>query len=208
VKAKVTAPEPTPQADADEAPIPAPVKEKEPLPKSAFIMAGLGVLALSLAVVMTMLLLGAKKTEASLSSTMTEKQDSIARMQQEIIDTQKNLEELQGGKALLLENKPFKVCNLAVQGDLRILWLAVAYVDPDSGQLSSFDSAFVGYPKWTVSPGGSSKFDFVSDDEVIWDGSALFFSMLFKHRGKEYHRSGAMQNVPDDCYKLALDVTR
>jgi pSer/pThr/pTyr-binding forkhead associated (FHA) protein len=200
-------PGPPPAAAAAQAAAPEPeiVEEKQPLPKSAFVMAGLGVLAIGLAVVMTMLLLGAKKTEATLAATLDEKLQSIERMRQEIVESQANLEELQGGKALLLENKPFKVCNLSEKGDLRILWLAVAYVD-EAGQLASFDSAFVGYPDWKpVGPGGSSKFDFVSDDEVIWDGSALFFSMLFKHRGKEYHRSGSMQNVPDDCYKLALD---
>ena len=179
--------------------------EKEPIPKSAFVMAGLGVMAIGLAVVMTLLLLGAKKTEASLVATVTEKQQGIERMRQEIVEAQANLESLQAGKATLLLNKPFKVCNLSEKGDLRVLWLAVAYID-EAGQLAYFDSAFVGYPDWKpVGPGGSSKFDFVSDDEVIWDGSALFFSMLFRHRGEEYHRSGAMKNIPDDCYKLALD---
>ena len=74
--------------------------------------------------------------------------------------------------------------------------------------MASFDSASVGYPRWTLNAGGSTNFDLVRDDRVIWDGSALFFSMLFKHRGQEYFRSGAMQNVPDDCYKLALDNVR
>ena len=63
----------------------------------------------------------------------------------------------------------------------------------------------MGYPRWTLSPGGSTSFDFVRDDRVIWDGSALFFSILFKYRDVEYFRSGSMHNVPDDCYKLALD---
>lgn len=179
-------------------------KAKQPLPKSAFVMAGLGVAAVGLAVVMTMLLFGAKKTEASLAATLEEKQQSIVRMEQEILDTQQSLETLQTGKAMLLENKPFKVCNLSTQGELRILWLAAAYIGAED-QLASFDSASVGYPRWTLNPGGSQKFDMVRDDRVIWDGSALFFSLLFKHRGVEYFRSGAMHNVPDDCYKLALD---
>jgi hypothetical protein len=196
---------PPPQAVApSQGAEPAPAKEKQPLPKSALVMAGLGVLALGLAVTMLVLFLGARKTKADLIVALDEKSQSIVRMQQEIVERQTNLEELQAGKVTLLENRPFKVCNLSTEGELRILWLAAAYIDAED-EMASFDSASVGYPRWTLNAGGSMKFDLVRDDRVIWDGSALFFSMLFKHRGKEYFRSGAMQNVPDDCYMLALD---
>lgn len=181
-----------------------PSKTREPLPRSAFVMLGLGVLALALAVVMAVLFLGARKSQAELVSLLDEKTQSIARMQQEIVGTQTALEELRTGKATLLENRPFKVCNLSSGGELRILWLAAAFID-DQDQMASFDSASVGYPRWTVGAGGSAKFDLIRDDRVIWDGSALFFSMLFRYRGQEYFRSGAMMNIPDDCYKLALD---
>ena len=150
-------------------------------------MAGLVVLALGLAITMVVLLLGAKRKEASLAATLVEKQQNIERMPQEMVDTQQELESLQSGKALLLENMPFKVCNLSTEGSLRVLWLAAAYIDAEDN-MASFDSSAVGYHKWTLNPGGSMKFDFVRDDRVIWDGSAIFFSMLFKHRGKEYFR--------------------
>jgi len=181
-----------------------PESAKKSLPKSALVMVGLGVLVLGFAITMLLLLLAAKRKETTLSATLVEKQQSIERMQQEIVDTQQALDNLQTGKATLLENRPFKVCNLSTEGSLRVLWLAAAYIDSDD-QMASFDSSSVGYHKWTINAGGSLKFDFVRDDRVIWDGSALFFSMLFKHRGKEYFRSGSMHNLPDDCYMLALD---
>ena len=100
---------------------PAPAKEKQPLPKSALVMAGLGVLALGLAVTMLVLFLGAGKTKADLIVALEEKSQSMVRMQQEIVERQTNLEELEAGKAMLLENRPFKVCNLSTQGEVENL---------------------------------------------------------------------------------------
>ncbi|MGH9464372.1 MAG: hypothetical protein ACRD0X_01915, partial [Thermoanaerobaculia bacterium] len=134
---------------------------------------------------------------------LTVKQQAIQTMQERLPVAQKELEALKAGRAPLLENKEFKVCNLSSR-ELVVGWVHATWLN-DEGELESFDSAFHDYPTWRIPPGGTGKFEFVSGDQVLWDGSAVFFSVLLDYAGFEIFRSGGIPQLQTDCYSVDLD---
>ena len=172
-------------------------------PKSTWIMAAVVVALLVAIGVFGYLYSGAAEVEQGLRDDLAQRETDLANMRERIPQAGTELESLVAGKAAQLENHEVKICNLGA-GEMRVEWLHATRVTED-GTFDSFDSAEHGWKTWQVPPGGSSKFNFVSGDRVLWDGTAVFFSVLFSYRGEEYFRSGPIAELGPDCYNIDLD---
>ncbi len=173
------------------------------LPKSAVIMIVISVVAVLLSVVVASFAKKAIAAADGVQAKLAAKQAGIVAMQERIPEAEAMVTSLQEGRVALLENAEFKICNLS-SGSIWVVWLHSTYVGRD-GQFRSFDSAFEDYESWEVPAGGTTKFNYVKDDRVVWDGSTVFFSLLMQYRGQETFRSGAWSAIGSDCYNLALD---
>ena|GEM_PF-1702354 len=173
------------------------------MPKSTWVMLTVVIALVAAIAVFGVLYMGAAEVESGLREDLEQRQLDLVNMKERIPQAGRELETLVAGKASQLENQELKICNLGA-GEMRIEWLHATHVT-EGGAFDSFNSANHGWKTWQVPPGGSSKFNFVSGDRVLWDGTAVFFSVLFSYRGEEYFRSGPITELGPDCYNIDLD---
>ncbi len=191
------------KAAAAKAPKQAPAEPGERFPASAKVMAVISLVAILATAGLWVFSRSAITASADKVQELADLQASIVAMQERIPQAEQEILELQEGKMSLLENSEFKICNLS-SASVWVVWLHSTYVS-DDGKFQSFDSAFFDYETWEVPAGGTVKFGYVKDDQVVWDGSTVFFTVLMQYRGKEIFRSGAWSGIGSDCYNLALD---
>lgn len=176
----------------------------EKLPRSTITMIVLAGVAIVASVVWAILAFHALGVKGQAVKDLADMQQSMTQMDADIPKTEAELAELQKGKAALLENSDLKICNLSSR-PIYITWLNATWVAPD-GKFHSFSSdRDADWHEWTIEPGGTFKETWVSGDKVIWDGTAMFASILFEYDGREYFRSGAITQLGTDCYSLDLD---
>jgi hypothetical protein len=100
----------------------------------------------------------------------------------------------------LLQNGWFVVCNQTSE-KVTIDSLTVTYRDQD--HYRTFNTAFHDYVTWDVQPGRRLKLSLKRGEDVIWDGSVLFYSMNLTYKGNDYLLAGVWNEVQGDC--IALD---
>jgi hypothetical protein len=173
------------------------------LPKSTWVMIGVTLLLILVSAVFAFLYMKVAAVESGLAADLASKQEQAASMEQRIPQAGQALQVLQQVKGSRLENHEVKICNLGTR-TLFVEWIDAVGVTP-KGAYRDFNSALFGYEKWELAPGGTGKFGYVSGDEVIWDGSAVYFSVLLSYAGEEYFRSGPVETLGIDCYNIDLD---
>lgn len=198
------APAPQPSAPGPRPPAAHAAASRRSLPRSTWVMIGVALLLIAVTGVFTALYQKVAATEAGLVAELADKHDELAAMQQRIPQAGQEFEVLQQLKGSKLENLEVKICNLGSR-PLFVDWLHASWVGADGNAFGSFNSAMVGYETWEIAPGGTGKFGYVSGDQVIWDGRAVFFSVLLSYAGEEIFRSGAVETLGPDCYNLDLD---
>jgi len=186
-------------------------KEKKPkekkegggIPAAAYLMMVIALVAATAGVFVALQSVKAGKVEQEIQAEFDTKSQDIASMLELIPQTQQSILEIEEGKAALLENMELKICNLS-RGSMLVTWLQAQYVGSDQ-RMQSFNSANYFYPTWPIPAGGTGKFRYIAGDQVIWNGSAVFFSATINYQGRELFRSGAIQAIGPDCYNLKLD---
>jgi pSer/pThr/pTyr-binding forkhead associated (FHA) protein len=191
-----------PAAGAPAKPAPA-AAAKGGIPAPTIVVSVLGLVAALVGAGFFVLWQASARVERAVQAEFDAKQQAIQTMQARVPQAQKELEALRAGRAVLIENKEFKICNLSSR-ELVVGWVHATWLGPD-GQFESFDSAFHGYPTFRIAPGGTGKFEFVTGDQVLWDGSAVFFSVLLDYAGLEFFRSGGIPQLATDCFSVNLD---
>jgi hypothetical protein len=102
----------------------------------------------------------------------------------------------------VVKNGRFQVCN-ASSGVLTITSLIVGYFGPK--RIEIVNSAYYGYPTWSLAPGARKTFEFVRGQTVVWDGAVAFYALEVSDGNDEYVLSGSWADVKGDCLKLSLD---
>jgi hypothetical protein len=102
----------------------------------------------------------------------------------------------------VVKNGRFQVCN-ASSGALTITSLVVGYFGANKIQI--VNSAYYGYPSWSLAPGARKTFEFVRGQTVVWDGAVAFYALEVSDGNDEYVLSGSWADVKGDCLKLSLD---
>ena len=196
---RVSSPAPSPGPEA------APPAERRKIPTSTILIAILSLLLVAATAVLAYLYREAAAVESGLRAELAERQEVVAGLQSQIPTLEEQLEELQESKARLLENAELKICNLSSR-EMTIRWLNASYVDP-TGRFETFDTAWdqLGWDKWNIAPDQTWKTQVVRGTQVVWDGSAVFFSVLMLYRGEEVFRAGATPTLGGDCYQFDLD---
>ena len=179
--------------------------QKAKILPSTLVMGIIGALMIAATAIFMYLYLQAADVEAGLQEDLAQRQEVIVGLEQQIPTVEAALEELQQNKAQLLENAEVKICNLSSK-EMIVRWLNATYVDP-TGRFVTFDSAWdeLGWDKWTIGPGQTFKTQVVRGTQVIWDGEAVFFSVLLLYQGQEIFRAGAIPTLGGECYAVDLD---
>lgn len=102
----------------------------------------------------------------------------------------------------VVKNGRFQVCN-ASSGALTITSLVAGYFGPN--RIEIVNSAYYGYPRWSLAPGARKNFEFVRGQTVVWDGAVAFYALEVTDGNDEYVLSGSWADVKGDCLKLSLD---
>ena len=176
---------------------------RAPLPGSTWAALAVATAFLAACVALAPRAMRALDQEAGLKATVRDLDQRALVLDGERVAIESELELLRGDAGFVVEQGPFKLCNLS-SVDLVVPWLSVTYFD-ERGAARTWDSSQVGYPTWEVSSGGSQAFEWVSGDRVVWDGTTSLFTVLVRYRGSELLLSGVWSDTGGDCYKLALD---
>jgi cell division protein FtsB len=195
-----------PAAAGGEAPPRAPRRERRGrLPRSAIFMSVLAMVTVSVAAAFLVLYLGQARVRGAMQSDLASARKEVAALEQQIPEVERTIQDLQSNRLKLLENRALKICNMS-QSRLIVRWLDAAYVRPD-GQFGNFDSLreLRAWDLWVIPPGGTQQFNYVRGDQVVWDGSAVFFSALLSYRGDERFTAVPLQALGGECYRVAFD---
>lgn len=99
----------------------------------------------------------------------------------------------------LLQNGRLAVCN-QTSDKITIDSLTVTY--RDQNRYRTFNTAFHDYATWEVPAGARLKLALRRGEDVIWDGSVLFYSMNLTYKGNDYLVAGTWSEIQEGCIAL------
>ncbi len=164
------------------------------IPRSA-LLAWLVVAAMAAGMTFLWLQLGKARTEAkALANSVSELSKSQDGATKGMENAQANIQRL----ASQLQSGQLTVLNKSGQ-DIQIRWISATFLD-QQGDYKTVNSAFYGYPQWTLRPNRKQALELFAEGKPTWTGETMFYAMEIRHRGSNYLLAGAWKELEDGTF--------